>query len=59
MNKYFVVYDKNMACAIRLLTKETFYTFDSYDGGKHYSFRKTEEVIKAYNRLGDLLKEFK
>lgn len=57
MSKYFVVHDKNMACALRLITGQAYYVFDHVDGGKAYSFIRTAAIEKAYIDLGLLIQE--
>lgn len=59
MNKYFIVIDKNMACALRLLTKQTFYTFNHDEHGKVYSFIRTAEIERAYAEMGQVIKKFR
>lgn len=56
---YFLVKDKNMASAIKLLTREVYYTFDNDDGSKCYSFVRTPEVERAYTEISILIKKFR
>lgn len=51
--KYYVINDKNLACAVRWITGLRFYVFDNENGDKVYSFENTERFYRALTFLNE------
>ena len=57
-NKYYTIFNKNLACALSYLTGQKFYTFDSFEDAnkKVYSFERTDRLNKAMTQIQQLKK---
>ena len=57
--KYYVVKNKALACAIAFVTNEKYFTYDNINDSskKVYSFRKTKKFDYAMKKINELLKE--
>lgn len=59
-NKYYTIFNKNLACALSYLTGQKFYTFDSFEDAnkKVYSFEQTDRLNKAMTQIHKLERTF-